>query len=509
MSELDVRALSNKVAVVVVSNVTTALIEVVAVVTLARLLVKRDVAIIALLLVFYQTARFLAVFGLPESVFYFHERLSKRTRRSFVIQTAAILAVMGLVSGLLMVGVSFAIPWILGGWEPEARNTVARLLPVLALAVVLELPTVLAPNVLLVNDRARQSAGFSVMNGVGSFAAIVAPLLLGYDIATIAWCLVAFAAIRVPLTAIWLGAILPSGGEKLPRDLIRKQLQFAGPLALNSVALRLKKYIDRLVVAVMLTATALADYHVGAQEIPFLPVIAFGVGSVFISQYMSYQIKGDLRAVLDLWTRGIRGVSLIVVPATLLALVLAEDVVVLLFGHQYLAAVLPFQIYTCILLVRVAQYGSMLQTFGDTKTILLITLLSLTANLVLNIPLTYFFGISGAAFATLLAMFMVVFLYLRRIARHLETTMAKVVPLRHYLQVFFLAGAVAAGAFVLRRYGLGGLPRTAALAITMGAFVAVFAVAGRVLGLITAQQWSIVRGWTRLEFITQSRRKPE
>ncbi len=506
MSELDVRALSNKVAVVVVSNVATALIELAAVVTLARLLPKHDVAIIALVLVIYQTARFLAVFGLPESVFYFYERLSAGVRRGFVLQTATLLAVMGLGAGLLMVGVSLAIPWILGGWDTASRDTVAQLLPVLALVVVLELPTALAPNVLLVNDRARQSAVFSIMNGVGGFLALVLPLLLGYDITVVAWCLAAFAAIRVPITAIWIGSILPAGTEKLPRELIRKQLRFAGPLALNSVALRLKKYIDRLVVAVMLTATALADYHVGAQEIPFLPVIAFGVGSVFISHYVSFQIKGDLKGVLDLWNRGIRAVSLIVVPATIAALVLAEDLVILLFGQQYLAAVLPFRIYTCILLVRVAQYGSMLQTFGDTKTILLLTVFSLTANLVLNIPLTYFFGISGTALATLLAMFMVVFLYLRRIARHLKTSMANVVPLRHYLQVFLLALVVAAGTYALRRFGLSDLSRPLAMGLAATAFVVVFTVAGRVLGLITADHWSIVRGWMRLEFITQSRR---
>ncbi len=282
MSELDVCALSNKVAVVVVSNVATALIELAAVVTLARLLPKHDVAIIALVLVIYQTARFLAVFGLPESVFYFYERLSAGVRRAFVLQTATLLAVMGLGAGLLMVGVSLAIPWILGGWEPASRDTVAQLLPVLALVVVLELPTALAPNVLLVNDRARQSAVFSIMNGVGGFLALVLPLLL--------------------------------------------------------------------------------------------------------------------------------------------------------------------------------------------------------------------------------AMFMVVFLYLRRIARHLKTSMANVVPLRHYLQVFLLALVVAAGTYALRRFGLSDLSRPLAMGLAATAFAVVFTVAGRVLGLITADHWSIVRGWMRLEFITQSRR---
>ncbi len=505
--ELDLRALSNKAAVVVVSNVATGLIELAAVVTLARLLAKRDVAIIALLLVVYQTARYLASFGLPESVYYFTERITKGARRAFVMQTAGLLGAMGLVAGLLIVGVSFAIPWILSGWEPAARNTVAQLLPVLALAVVLELPTTLAPHVLLANDRARQSAAFSVLNGVGSFLATVTPLLFGYDIPTIAWCLVVFSAVRLPLTAIWLASILPSGGERLPPDLVRKQLKFAGPLALNSVALRLKKYVDRIVVAVMLTATALADYHVGAQEIPFLPVIAFGVGAVFISRYVSFQLKGNLAAVRELWVAGIRGVSLIVIPVTIVALVLAEDVVVLLFGQQYLAAVLPFQIYTCILLLRMAQYGSMLQTFGDTRTILVLTLLGLGANLVLNIPLTLLLGISGTALATLLSMMLVVFLYLRRIAHHLESSLTNVVPLRHYLQVLLLSVVLAAGAYALRWIGLVGLSRPAALAITAGAFVVLYVVAGRVWGLITAEQWSIVRGWMRLEFIRQSRGK--
>ncbi len=257
----------------------------------------------------------------------------------------------------------------------------------------------------------------------------------------------------------------------------------------------------------MLTATALADYHVGAQEVPFLPVIAFGVGSVFISHYVSLQIAGDLRGVRTLWLRGIRGVSLIVVPATVLALVLAEDVVALLFGAQYHAAVLPFRIYTCILLLRMAQYGAMLQTLGDTKTILLLTLMSLSANLALDVPFTYLMGINGTALATLLAMILVVFLYLRRIAHHLGVALLDVVPGAHYLRVLGLSVGLGAAAFGLRHLVLPGLPRPVALAVTAGLFLLAYLLVGRLSGLITADQWSIVRGWMRLELIRKNHHK--
>ncbi len=202
MSHMDIRELSNKAAVVVVSNVATALIELAALVTMARLLTKRDVAIIALLLVIYQTARYLAVFGLPESIFYFTERIAPGARRAFVLQTAGLLGAMGLLAGLLVLGVSFAVPWILPGWDPAARGTLSSLLPVLALAVVLELPTTLAPNVLLANGRARQSAAFSVANGAGSFLALTAPLLAGLSVAAVAWSLALFSALRLPVTAL-------------------------------------------------------------------------------------------------------------------------------------------------------------------------------------------------------------------------------------------------------------------------------------------------------------------
>jgi len=501
VADLDPRRLSNKVAVVVASKVATALIELAIVVVLVRILVKEDVAIVTFLLVVYQLGRNLAALGLPESVFYFYERIAPEARRAFVVRTGLVLGAAGLAAGLFIALMSLTTSWLLSDWHQDAQDTVATALPILALAVVMELPTKMVGNVLLVSNRVRQSAWYSILMSVGVFVALLGPLAVDLGIVAACWSLVVFTGFRLAVSFVWTAAVVPAGRGRLEPGLLGQQLRFSWPLALNSMAMRLSKYADRIVVAVMLPAAALAEYHVGAQEIPFIPVIAYGVGAVLISRYVSFELKGDYESLRELWLMGIRGVSLLVIPSAVILLVVAEDLILLLFGADYLAAVIPFQLYTLLLLVRVAQYGSMLQTFGDTRSILRITLTSLTINIALNIPLTHFFGISGTAFATVVATYIAVYTYLRRIAHHLDKPLKEVVPLAHYLRVLGLASALALGAYALRHLAFSDLSPGLAMALTLATFALAYASVGRAIGLITAEHMAILRGWLRLNFL--------
>jgi O-antigen/teichoic acid export membrane protein len=101
----------------------------------------------------------------------------------------------------------------------------------------------------------------------------------------------------------------------------------------------------------------------------------------------------------------------------------ARPIILTLFGARYESAVLPLQILS----------GGSLFVFGTwilhaaaistnlDRRLLVTTVVGLTANVVLNIVFIPRWGISGAAWATVLAEMLTVFLLLVQVIRRLQT----------------------------------------------------------------------------------------
>jgi len=118
---------------------------------------------------------------------------------------------------------------------------------------------------------------------------------------------------------------------------------------------------------------------------------------------------------------------------------------VLLFTRSYADAVLPFQVFSLILLHRVTEYGGILRAAGDTRGLWLASLVLLGGNIVLSLPLTLAFGMVGTAAGAVVANLLSWVFALARIARIVRRPIREVFPWAVYLRIL----AVAAGAAAL------------------------------------------------------------
>lgn len=493
-------SLTDKVGVVVFSRLLGTLIEMGTYVALARLLSKEDVVVPGFLLVLYMTVRPLAVFGFPESVFYFFEKLAPEHRRAFAARTIAILGGLGAVAGLLMVGLAAAAPYVLGDWAEPQRAALQELLPWLGLVLLLEIPTTPMNNILLALDRQKASSWYQIVSSASGFLAVVGPVALGLGVHAIIYALAVFAGLRFVVTMIWFQLVLPGPGQRPPPGTLREQAAFSVPLGLNAFSGRVGKYLDRFVVAWLLPA-ALADYLVGGQELPIITVIPGAVSSVLISRYVALRLAGDRQGLVALWNRGIEAVSLIVVPVAVLFIAVAHDFVTLVFGAQYAPAVVPFQIYTVILLHRVTTYGALLQACNDTRSILRFTFVSLACNAILSVPLTLLLGLPGPALAALVSAKLSWYVYLRRICHHLGVGMRQVFPWGFYLRVLAIAAVAGAACWSMRAMVLAPQPQAIALGVAAGVFVALYAGLGMATRVIDRSHWSALGNFLRLRFL--------
>ncbi|MDZ7718693.1 MAG: oligosaccharide flippase family protein [Balneolaceae bacterium] len=499
--------LSEKAGVVVFARIVTTVIDLAIVIATIQILSKTDFAIIGYLLMIHEVARNLATLGFPDSVFYFFERVSGSAKRAFVNQTTLILLGTAFIAGVVILLVSYFAPLFLTEWSSDSIEQVQQLLPFMAIVAVFEIPTWPVTNILLALDRQKDSAWFEMVTSLLTFTFLVGPLALGYGLDIAVYGLVAYGFIRFAGSWIWMKIVLPEGKLSDSEISVKRQVNFSLPLGLSALVNKINRYVDKFVVSILLPVAAYAEYTIGAQEVPIIRVIPFAVGSVLISRYVEFQLESKKEELLELWYKGVQKVSLLVVPLTILSIVIASDLIAIIAeseGTSYRNAVLPFQIYNLIVLLRVTHYGSILQAFGDTKGVFYLSINLVIANLILSVPLTMMYGINGTALGTLIANVYNWYITLRRIGSHMELPARKVLPFPYYLKVL----GVSALTGVLIWYGritfISEGDTIMGLSVSIITFLLFFSILGTVLKVITTEDWVQLKNWMQLKFLSRN-----
>ena len=445
-------SLRQRVATVVRARLLTSLVDAATGILLVRTLPKAEFAVLMLLLVVHETLKQIATLGLPESVLYFAERWGASRHRALAWRTSAMIAGHAALSGTIMLGMAFTTDLWLASWELAPRAQVARYLPWIAAMSLCELPTWPTTNVLIGTGKTAQAGAYEVTTSLLLLAAILTPAILGFGLPGIATGLVLYGVSRLVISAAWLLRCLPSRGQVgLPQGSLRKQFRFAAPLGLSALSSRVNKYIDRTVVAVMLPALAFADYTAATTEVPFLNVFPHGAASVLIARYVFLWQGGDREALLRLWHKANKVIGLLMLPAGLLLIAMAPDLIALAFGPNYDGAVVPFRIFSLLVAIRVANIGALIQAFGETRALLRITLTVLSLNLILNVPLTWLMGTAGTATATLLATLAGAMLTYRLVAMKLDVPFGQTAPFKSLGKIALLASFSASMAWLARQ----------------------------------------------------------
>lgn len=501
-------SLTEKTGVVVFARVVNTVVELGIVVAVLQLLSKTDFAIIGYLLMVHEIVRNIATLGFPESVFYYFERITRSARKAFIVQTCTILAIMAVLAGVVIVGISYAAPALLTHWNTASVNHVQHLLPLMALVTVLEIPVWPVTNVLLAGNRQRQASWYEMLTTLLNFFCLVIPLLLGYSLTIAIYGLVLYAGVRFLGSVVWMWVILEGPARHDAGVTVKEQFHFSIPLGTSAMVNKINRYVDKVVVSLLLPVAAYAEYTLGAQEVPVIRVIPFAVGSVLISRYVSLELQSRKEELLELWYKGIEKVSLMVIPLTVLSIVIAPDLIALIAGSQgtsYADAVIPFQIYNLIVLLRVTHYGSILQAFGDTKGVMYLSMNLVAANIILSIPFTIWFGITGTALSTLIANVYNWVITLRRIGRHMDIGARRVLPFGFYLKVLAVAGTLAVPVWMSRYYLIADDKVLLGLGWSIPVYLVLFGTGGSLAGIITQREWRDLRNWLSLRFFSSGR----
>ena len=391
-------------------------------------------AMMAFSLTVYVAALGFGSLSLHESVYFFFTRSGRSDRRGLVLQTTLLLMAGGMLCATLVATTAavFADHPII---DRASLNW-------LALAIVFEIATLATPKILLAAERPTTSALYSSGMAIAQLLALSVPVFLGFPQVVVWQSVAAYAVLRFIFSSSLLISLKLEGENRLRRDMLAEQILFSLPLALALGASVFNRSFDKWMVA-WLDADNFGAYAVAAQEIPLISIIPYAMSAVLATR-MVHALEGrDLQRALAYWMAKVARMILIILPVVTAVLISSEDLVVLLFTESQIAAVLPFQIYTFVLFHRVAEYGLVLRSGGDTRSLWLATLLLMCTNVVVTIPLVLKFGMAGAAVGTLIGNAVAWPFVLSRIARMLSVSLGQVFPWRLYGNVLLLCGVCA------------------------------------------------------------------
>ncbi|HEV8598820.1 MAG TPA: oligosaccharide flippase family protein [Gemmatimonadales bacterium] len=406
-------------------------------VLLVRILRPEEWATVALVLSVYTAAIGFGGIGLPEGMLFFLGRLPKAQHRRFVAQTMLLLS----ATGALAAAIILAVGPLLRGSPFDLPS----LLPWLALAVLLEVPTLGAPQLLLAEERVSGSAAWNAAAALLRFACVTGPILLGQGVAGALHGLVGYAAIRLVGFLVLVARLTPRGALRPAWASIREQATYTAPLGLSILAASLNASVGKWIVAGW-DAAHLGAFAVAATQVPIVPMLAASTGAVLATRMVHSFHHGLLDQARAYWLAAAARMTLVVAGITLAFVLGAPELIRLLFGGKYPDAVLPFQLCTLVLLHRIADHGGTLRAAGDTTTLWRASFLVLAANALLGIAATRLAGMLGMAAATLAASLLAWIYLLSRIARVIGTTLSSVIPWGLYARALLLASAAAVAA---------------------------------------------------------------
>jgi len=421
---------------------------------------KPAFAYVATILLMFDTSYALGSLGLAEAVFFFVGR--DHQRAPAVVRQASFLL---LLVALPVIGVAMVVGWSLS--KPDVDLVPA--LPWVALALLFAMPTQPAINQLLAASQARAASILQTLYAALNAVALVLPALLGIDVSWTPILLAGATSVRL-LVHLWLMRNVFPRVDRTPwlvgREL-RAMIGYAFPAGVAALCGKLNPQIDKYVVNVLLSTEVFAIYTAAAWELPLISMIPYAIGAVMQIRYVELYLHRRTQDLRALWFANASKTALVVFPVTIAVIVVAPELVELLFGKGYLRATVPFQLFTAVLLHRVASYGAMLQATDQTRALLVSSILLVTTNAVLTLPLTYALGYPGAALATLLANIPPWLWTLSRIGRAMGTGLAGALPWATLARGLATAGGVGIGVWLAKQ----ALPLPAAARLLVAVLV--------------------------------------
>ena len=230
------------------------------------------------------------------------------------------------------------------------------------------------------------------------------------------------------LSTSMLYIVIYKNTEKLTKQKLRiienikTMLKYGLPISISAILNGLLAQIQNFLVAIYVINQLIGNYSVALNFAVLITFFATPITTVLFPAFSKLNMQKEKETLGNVFQFSVRYAALLVVPATALVIVLAQPAVFTLFGEKYAEAPLYISLYAMIYLFAAfgsLSVGALINSQGQTKVNLKITLATLATAIPLSIILIPTYGITGLIITTLVSRFPSTIISLWWIKKHL------------------------------------------------------------------------------------------
>ncbi|MDQ6844883.1 MAG: hypothetical protein M3Z92_11090 [Bacteroidota bacterium] len=211
-------------------------------------------------------------------------------------------------------------------------------------------------------------------------------------------------------------------------------------LGFNEILGIIAKWIDKIFLLYLLTATDFAIFFNGSFEIPLFGLLVSVTGN-----FLLIEISGNTRLtdkIVSLFRENFNMLSSIVFPLFFFLFFFREELFMLVFKNKYQASLPVFLISIFVLPIRINNYTVILQCLLQGNKIMWGSILDILIAIILMVLLYPKMGTQGIALSIVISTWFQVVYYLWHSASGLHISILRLVPAKKLLIKFFVLLAV-------------------------------------------------------------------
>jgi O-antigen/teichoic acid export membrane protein len=193
------------------------------------------------------------------------------------------------------------------------------------------------------------------------------------------------------------------------------------PIAISGAFVFIYNSFDTIIISIMKGERAVGLYQISYKIIGTLFILSMLINQAYFPPLIEHGLS-NLTKLREIFNKSVRSVFFWSIPITFGGLMLAERIILFVFGQDYLAGVSAFKIliWNCIIFFLSSAMTNLLYALKKQKSAMKIFFFGAVANTVFNIFMIPMFGIEGAALTTVLAEIVVligIYMIARKIIR--------------------------------------------------------------------------------------------
>ncbi len=331
-----------------------------------------------------------------------------------------------------------------------AEIVVLTVITSLALAFTCNIDTCSA--IFYAHQRMEIPATVSVAANTIRVAASLGALAAGAGVITLLGIFTLAAAVHFVLI-LWMLLVFVKPVFSLDWSFWKKIMKEAYPLALANLFSVIYFRIDTVMIASLVGQEAVGQYNAAYRLLEFTMILpAYYAGAVF--PVISTAFQANPPRFILIYRRSLKYLLVASLPLALGTAVLAPEIINILYGPEYTASIplLPILMWSLVLIAANSINSPYLIAMGRQRIVTRLILVGMIFNIILNALAIPRYGISGAAWVTLISEVLTVSLFIAVLRRPLALNLKMV---RHFIPPLVAGGLMYGTLYFLPGWNIG------------------------------------------------------